>query len=313
MLRELSFKFAAAAVGRLIATCLFALTCLHESVNANEFLQLSVGIGNEDNVPRAAHNPSAAESGLVTTSFTGGKYFQIGLNHSLTVAAQLEANRYFEHRGFDQRSASLSASYNYKYGFGAYAPRIGLSVTQGKVSLNGEARDRSFTTTEFSFEKRLSPSWVLSAGADYHVSRGESLSFDPLLLSFSYDLNNSLPYKLFNDDAVGLFAAATYEFANGIAITSDYTRTDGFTVSSTRVPSLKIYKNSKALYVDPAWPDLWFAYRLETVTDDWSLGISVPAGLDASINLEASWQGIDGPVSLDYRNRLLSISYVYNF
>lgn len=306
-------KFATQTFRTLVATCLVVFTSLHEVARANEFLQLSVGIGNEDNVPRVAHSPSAAESGVVTTSFTGGKYFQMGQNHSLVVAAQLEANRYFQHRGFDQLGASLSAAYNYKFGFGAYAPRLGLSIAHGKVGLNGEARDRRFTTTELSFEKRLSPAWVLSAGVDYHVSSGESLVFDPLLLSFSYDLNNSLPYTLFDDDAVGLFAAATYEFANGIAITSDYTRTDGFTVSSTQVPSLKIYKNSKALYVDPAWPDLWFAYRLESVTDDWSLGISLPAGLDASINLEASWQSIDGPVSLDYRNRLLSISYVYNF
>ncbi len=157
MLRESPLKFAALACRGLAATCLFAFTSLHESAHANEFLQLGVGIGNEDNVPRVAHNPSAAESGVVTTSFTGGKYFQIGLNHSLVIAARLEANRYFEHRGFDQLGASFSAAYTYKFGLGAYSPTLGLSVQHGKIGLNGEARDRRFTTTEFSFEKRLSP------------------------------------------------------------------------------------------------------------------------------------------------------------
>lgn len=289
------------------------LACVHSTANGNEFYQLTVGAGNEDNVPRVASSPSAAESGLVTAGFTGGKFFQIGLNHSVVLSAQLSANRYIEHGGFDTIGASVSASYTYKFGLGAYAPRLGAAVLLGTESIDGDARDRRFTSTEINFEKRLSQSWLVAAGIDYHVSRGKSLPGDERLLSFGYNPNDTLAYDLFDDDAVSLFADITYEFPNGTALTGGYARIDGFTISSTRMPTLKIYKKADAVYIDPSWPDLWFAYRLQTVTDDWSLGVSMPVGQDSSINLGASWQDIDGPADLDYKNRLLSISYVHNF
>ena len=303
-------------VGRLLASFISGIVllgCMPVTVLANEFYRISVGAGNEDNVPRVAGSPSAAESGVFTADFTGGKFFQVGLNHSLVLAANMNARRYIEHSGFDTIGASISGSYTYKFGFGAYAPRLGAAVTLGTEAMDGEARDRRFTTTEISIEKRLSPAWLVSAGMDYHDSRGKSLPGDDRLLSFGYDPNATLPYDLFTDDATSLFASASYEFATGVTLTAGYNRSDGFTVSSIEIPELKIYKVSDAVYVDPSWPDLWFAYRLQTTTDDWSVGLSVPMGLDSSINLGASWQDIDGPSDLDYRNRLLSISFVHSF
>lgn len=287
--------------------------CMPGTLLANEFYQLSLGAGNEDNVPRVVRSPSAAESGVFTADFTGGKFFQLGLNHSMVLAATMSARRYTEHSGFDTIGASLSASYTYKFGFGAYAPRLGAAVTLGTEQVDGEARDRRFTTTEISIEKRLTPAWLVSAGMDYHVSRSNSQPADARLLSFGHDPADKKPNDLFSDDATNLFASVSYEFANGITLTGGYNRSEGFTVSSTQMPALKIYKASDAVYVDPSWPDLWFAYRLQTTTDDWSLGLSVPMGPDSSINLGASWQDIDGPSDLDYRNRLLSISFVHDF
>lgn len=289
------------------------LGCMPTTALANEFYQLALGAGNEDNVPRVAHSPSAAESGVFTADFTGGKFLQLGLNHSVVLAANMNARRYLEHSGFDTIGASLSASYTYKFGFGAYAPRLGAAVTLGTESVDGEARDRRFTSSVISIEKRLSPAWLVSAGIDYHVSRSKSQPGDDRLLSFGYDPADKKPNDLFSDDATSLFARASYEFANAVTLTAGYTRSDGFTVSSTEMPALKIYTASDAVYVDPSWPDLWFAYRLQTTTDDWSLELSVPVGLDSSINLGASRQVIDGPSDLDYRNRLLTVSFVHNF
>jgi len=295
------------------AICAICLACAPVSVTANEFYQLTLGAGNEDNVPRVIHNPATAESGVFSAGLTGGKLLQFGLNHSVVLSAQMNANRYLEHSGFDSIDVNATASYAYKFGLGAYAPRLGAAVALGTVSMDGKARDRHYTTTAITIEQRLSPSWLLSAGLDYHVSRGESLAGDDRLLSFGYDPNNTLSYGSFDDDAVSMFAEVAYDFPNGMMLTGGYNRSDGFTVSSTQKPSLKIYKISKAVYVDPAWPDLWFAYRIPSTTDDWSLGLSMPVSRDASVNLGASWQEIDGPTVFNYKNRLLSVSYVHNF
>lgn len=297
----------------LFVSGIVLLGCMPVTILANEFYQVSLGAGNEDNVPRIAGSPSAAESGVFTADFIGGKFFQLGLNHSVVLAANMNARRFLEHSGFDTIGASLSASYTYKFGFGAYAPRLGAAVILGTEAVDGEVRDRRFTTTEITIEKRLSPAWLVSAGMDYHVSRSKSQPSDQRLLSFGYDPVDKKPNDLFSDDATSLFASASYEFANGVTLTAGYNRSDGFTVSSTEVPQLRIYTQADAVYVDPSWPELWFAYRLQTTTDDWSVGLSVPMGPDSSINLGASRQDIDGPSDLDYRNRLLSISFVHDF
>ncbi|MSR12306.1 MAG: hypothetical protein EXR84_11010 [Gammaproteobacteria bacterium] len=127
--------------------CAIYLACAPVSVTANEFYQVTLGAGNEDNVPRIIHNPAAAESGVFSAGFTGGKLLQFGLNHSVVLSAQMNASRYLEHSGFDNIDVNATASYAYKFGLGVYAPRLGAAVSLGTVSMDGKARDRRYTTT----------------------------------------------------------------------------------------------------------------------------------------------------------------------
>jgi len=238
---------------------------------------------------------------------------QRGLNHSRTISAQLNNKQYFDHPGFNLIGISASASYAYKFGLGAYAPRITASFALGKEELDGDARDRRLLTSTIAFEKRLSPYWFLTAGIDHEVSRGSSLPYDATLASFGYDPDNRLPYTLFDDDSSSVFASLSYDLPNGMLVNGGYSYTDGFAVASVDVPSLHVYKLSRAIYTDPGWPDLWFAYRLPTTTDEWNLGLSIPVSQDSAIDLGASWLDIDGPDDLNYENRLFSIGFIHNF
>ena len=283
------------------------------AASANEFYTLTLTGGVEDNVPRVRGNPDAAESGFVVANFMGGKFIQLGANHSVTLAADMSSTRYFSHPGFDRIGVSASAGYTYKMGFGAYAPRIGASFSLGKEEMDGLARDRRLVTSAAFFEKRLSSYLSFSAGLDYQVSRGDSLPDDWRLASFGYDPDNRLPATLFDDDSSSVFAELAYDLPNGMLVTGGYSRTDGFTVASTQTPNLHVYKLSRAIYTDPAWPDLWFGYRLPAIVDDWSLGLSIPVLRDSSIGIGGSWQDVDGPDDLYYDNRLVTISFIHNF
>jgi hypothetical protein len=67
---------------------------------------------------------------------------------------------------------------------------------------------------------------------------------------------------------------------------------NGFTVSSTTRPTLALYKVADALYSDPAFKEGWVAYLLEADTNEWSLGVSIPSGIDSSINFGYSFNDI---------------------
>lgn len=297
-------------------TCLLAAftACGATSgVWAAEFLQLGLALGQEDNVPRVLHRVEEAESALLSLDISGGEQFQLGLNQTLTLAAQLNVNRYFDLSGFDHFAAGLSAAYRYKFGLGAYAPQIGAVLSTATEQWDGEARDQRRVGLELNVEKRLTKTWFVIAGVEYQSSRGKSLDGDPRLAVAGYSPDSSLPHDLYDFDSYTVFAGLDYTLGNGWLLSGGYSWTDGYTVASSKSPDLHVYKAAEAVYIDPAWPDLWFAYRLQTRTDDWSLSLSVPVARDASLNLGASWQAIDGPGDRDYDNRAVSIGFIRGF
>lgn len=293
-----------------MALCAFALV---NGACANEIYQLTLAAGVEDNVVRVAQNLSNADSPLLKAQFTLGKMFAPAINHTLVVSGDISNNRYIDLRGYDSTAVSATASYTYKMGLGAYAPRIGTAITMAYDNMRGEARDRRLLTTELTLEKRLSPAWLFFAGIDYQLSRGETPPRDNRLSSFGYDPNNTLPTDLYNDDAHSMFADLSYEMSNGYLVNVGYSRINGFVVSSTEIPTLKLYKIAKAITVDPAWSTLWFGYRIPADIDDWSVGLSMPVGQDSSLDFGANWQDISAPQNTGYRNRSVSISFVHNF
>ena len=88
---------------------------------------------------------------------------------------------------------------------------------------------------------------------------------------------------------------------------------DGATVSSTRLPSHALYHVADAVYPDPAFSNNWFAYQLKADSNEWSLGLSIPSGIDASINIAYSLFDISAVGGNEYLNRMLTVSYVHNF
>lgn len=287
--------------------------CVYQGVMADEFFQLGVSYGSENNVPRVLHKVSESRSGFVTLDLTGGESIQLSTNQTLTLAAQLSANHFVELHGFDYFDVGVTATYAYKFGLGGYAPRLGFVLSANSEQWDGEARDRRVVDAELFVEKRLSAAWFASAGLAYASGRGKSLDADPRLDAAGYSPMMSLPYDLADYDSTSAFAALDYEFQNGLLLSGAYSWIDGYTIATSRLPNPHVYKASKAVYIDPAWPDLWFAYRLKTKTDQWTLGVSLPVSRDASINLGAAWQDSDGPGDRDYDNRSLSIGFIQGF
>lgn len=277
------------------------------------FSNRGVTAGREDNVPRVLHKVSESESGFVALGLTGGQSFQLSTNQSITLAGQFTANHFIDLRGFDYFNVGLAATYNYKFGLGSYAPRVGLVLSADTEQWDGEARDRRTLGAGLYAEKRLTEAWIGSVGVDYRTGRGKSLDPDPRLAAAGYSPDARLPYDLSEYDSISLYGTLEYELRNGVLLSGAYSWIDGYTIASSRAPDLHVYKASKAVYIDPAWSDLWFAYRLKSTTDQWTVGVSVPVSRDASLNLGATWLDSDGPGDRDYDSRSFSIGFIQGF
>ena len=280
--------------------------------HANWFSQLSAGVGSESNVPRGLDDFHELDAGFLELAFSGGKFYQLGLNDSLTVSGVLSTRRYEDLTGFDSVGISLGAEYGHKFGFGAYAPRLGFSVSAAEQFVQGEARDARSFSSRLVLEKRFTPGLMLGAGFDYEENDSPTLQSGPEIEAFMYDPDQMLPLELFEYHSSAWFVEGEYAFENGLLFQGGFRRIDGGTVSSTSTPGFELYKIARAFFADPSI-DHWFAYLLDADTDEWTAGLSWPVSIDASLNLRATWHDSDAFGGGNYTNSVVSFGYVHNF
>ena len=289
------------------------LLALAGTVNADVFQTIALTAGTEDNVPRGLDSMHQLDSGFVGLELITGNSRQLGFNDTLTFSVALKARRYFQTGGFDNIGIGATLGYSHKFGFGAYAPRLGLALSLAREEFQGQARDNDLLTLEISYSKRLSPAWLFSAAVDYQQSSGDSPSNGPMIEGFDYSPEIRLSYDLYDYDAVSAVVDLEYSFENGLLLNGGYRRIDGATISSTTQPNLHLYKVAEAFYNDSAFDNNWFAYRLGADINEWSLGLSLPIGIDSSVDLGYSWHDIEGPGSDNYENSIFTITLIHNF
>lgn len=289
------------------------LVMSHASAQSYTFSQLGLNAGHEDNVSRGVDGRHEEESSFLSVDYTVGRLFELGLKNTLVISGTASASKFSELSGFDKAGLGVSVNYNYKWALGAYAPILSFSSSYGLEEYEGEARDNGLLTLDLSYLKRLSPAWFVSFGADYQKSDSKSLPHITLAEGFGYDPDMGLPFDLYDYESSSIYGEIEYAFENGLLLSSGFRRVDGFTVSSTTQPTLALYKVADGIYVDPAFSGDWLAYQLEADTNEWSLGLSVPSGLDSSININYSHYDITAVSGGNYLNNLFSISYVHNF
>ncbi len=283
------------------------------SVTANVFSQFSLNLGSESNVPRGLDADHEVESQFIQLGFNGGKFFQLGLNDSLTLSSNITINHYNSTSGFDSYSLGAQAEYGHKFGFGAYAPRLGVSIGLNRNFMQGRVRDSLGKTVQLSLSKRFTPAFMLRAGIDYEDNESPTVQADEATLSFGYDPELRLPFELFSYHSKAAFIDGEYAFANGLLLEGRFRRIDGGTVSSTTQPSLALYKKARAFFSDPGFDSDWFAYLLDARTSEWSAGLSIPMDIDSSINLRATWHDSKSSANGSYENAIFTVGYVRNF
>lgn len=280
---------------------------------ANEFFQFSGSVGTEGNVPRGVDSLHEIDASFLQVSGVAGKLFQLGLNDTFTVSGELSGTYYDKLSGFNSIGLSVQGELAHKFGFGAYAPRLGLILGASQQFLDGEARDARATTARLEIAKRFTPGLLLAAGLDYQDNNSPGLDPDTHIPAVGYDPELRLPLEVFDYHASAWFVEGEYGFTNGVLLQASYREIEGGTVSSTSTPNLALYKIARAFTNDPAIQPGWFAYLLDADTTEWSAGLSFPMGTDSSISLRGTWHDSDAFGGGIYKNNIVSLGYVLNF
>ncbi len=303
--------------GLYLLTPVLGLSVVQPDAAANEFYSMNLSLGEESNVPRGLDSVHELGSVFSQIQFAAGKLLQLGLNDSVTLSGTASYTRFEELRGFDIAEFGAGISLRHKFGFGALAPTVSLSSSYVIANSGGSARDRNSATIELSASKQFASGFAVSMGMDYLNNTTDSLPNDPAVDAFGYDPIIGAPFELFDFSATSAFLNADYTFYNAWILSAGYRRINGATVASTTTPSLAVYKISDAFYTDPAFESdsnaRWFAYQLETNTDQFSTAISFPVLVDTSIDLSASWNDIRAASGRNYDNTIYAITLNHNF
>ena len=123
----------------LIASMLFCNT----HAIANEYMDLTVTGGYEDNLPRGFLDKDIHNSNFLKTSLNKGKLYQPRVNASISFSGNVICNDYFNLAGFNRLGLGVGFNIQQKLGMGAYSTKLNFGAASDLENSKGSERDRS--------------------------------------------------------------------------------------------------------------------------------------------------------------------------
>ena len=277
------------------------------SANANNFLDLTLGLHSDDNITRGFLDSDIHKDQSAELALSGGRLFQLTPANSVTVIGGVTATRFAELSGLHSNSLSLGGTYQHKFGLGAYAPVLAGGLIWTHHDIHSQTRDREVAELEITYGKRISTSWSLIAGATFEASKG---IHDAQRHASIYSTRNDI-YD-FNQGSV--FAGVDYTLSNYAMVSASYTVGDGYIVSSALAPNPGLRNISRALTSDhavrPPVGRKQVAYTLPARIHLVDVTYSHPVGRDSSINVGVSRQIVKARQGVDYTNNRISLRLI---
>lgn len=278
------------------------------NAQANDFLDVSVAVQHDDNITRAFLSDDELSDNSAHATLSAGRLLQLPNLDTLSLFAELGSHHFDSLDGLNSSHVTLGASYQHKFGLGAFVPTLSSTISWTFEDSRTEIRSREFNTLDVNFRKRLSNAWDFSAGVSVENSDGK---YDGAMYASMYSPDNDI----FDFSQTSVFTALNYTFANYSTLNLSYNFTDGYTVSNALAPNPTLLAIADALTIDAAIPAPAgrniVAYSLETNAHIFTLDWSYPIGRDTSISAAYSWQDISARAGVDYSNNRTSLTLVH--
>lgn len=249
---------------------------------------LTVGALHDDNTSRSTRAEKADEAATAAVNLSALRVLNRDWQGNIGLTA--DGTHWREWNGLDTTALTARAGLRRKFGLGAYAPRLDLTLAGGRTFARTEPRSGNTLDAELAFAQRLSPvfSWGAAATLDRHDARRAVYSVTGHTLSTQVNWDPTPEWRLTaavrrrTGDSVAWGRASWPEFA-------------GWTP-----------------WLDGIFGGDWFPYRVDHPTVGATLSVSRALGRHSSLELNAdlSKTGESGHV---YRVQILSLHLVHAF
>ena len=256
----------------------------------------------DDNLTLATAAADRLGDSFLRARAYAGQFLVPGRDDTVSLTAGAQAYGYARYPLLDQLSLEAGASWRHKFGLGFAAPWLSLSVDAGHDDLRDDIRDSDRLEVSLVAGARLSERFDVSGGVAY--DRRLARHDEPAVPGISGAL-----YDLLGNSA---FVRAGYSPTPRLLFDAGLAVRRGDVVSTTPA-SLPIFLASSAIAEDPAFGPDRYGYRLRGTTSSASLAMSYAIGDHAALNLQYTYASTRAAAGLDYRDSIVSASWVLHY
>jgi hypothetical protein len=269
---------------------------------AEPFYGADVRYAYDDNLTFASNAPDRRADSLLTAGGHVGQVFVPARDDTVSVSAGVHATGYARFTLLDATSLDAGVTWRRKLGLGYAAPWISLRANASHDDYRDDIRDSERFDIALVAGKRISERLDVSGGIwhDRRLPRNSA----PVVPGISGAL-----YDVVGDSA---FVRAGYAPTQNLLVDAALRVRRGDVVATTpEGPS--IFLASNAIAEDPAFGPDRYGYRLRGTTTSASIAMSYALDGRSALNVEYTYGWTRAVAGLDYRENVVSASWVLRY
>ncbi|EIJ42898.1 hypothetical protein BegalDRAFT_2032 [Beggiatoa alba B18LD] len=287
----------------LLATLALTVSISPLSV-ANEFVETSSFLRYDDNIGRATQNSDKETEISVQLNLSAGKAFHPATGSRFTLQANVTLNQPTNVTDLTQATLGFTGQYNYKFGLGAFAPRLSAKLSADYADFRSDIRDSWIYHTEIQLNKRIDEQWVINGGIAYKIRHAQDEPVSTI----------TTPTDVFDQERISFFIGNAYTLQNGTRLSLSYNYHDGDIDSTATAPNSRLLNASAARLRDPAFGNNKVVYKLEnTHTHDIRLEASWMLTDKSTVTIGYNFLNTTAHDDIEYRSNLLHIGIITAF
>ncbi len=265
----------------LFRTLLFLFIQQCTVVQAAWFFDASSELHFNDNIFNGALDVDVKSDTALQAELSAGRHWQIGDASGLLIVANTGLEQYRRFTELSHAWLGISTTLHHKFGLGLHAPVLSLKGSLNYRDSRDFTRDAWQGSLGLTLSKRFSERLNMRISYRYSVDETDQALDIPIVVTL-INVRGDV-YDLASQQLAINFV---YSLTDKLALYGGYTRRHGDVVSSTLL-NATVFNVSDAIAFDQAAGPNIIAYRLNSRSDMFSLGISW--ALDQHMSLNASY------------------------
>ncbi|HEX6793084.1 MAG TPA: hypothetical protein VF304_04460 [Casimicrobiaceae bacterium] len=285
-------RFVAAALAAAVPLC----------VHGEPFYGADLRYAYDDNLTLASDAADRRGDSLLAAGGYLGQFFVPSRDDTVSVSAGVHATGYARFALLDETSLEASGTWRRKLGLGYAAPWIALRADASHDDYRDDIRDSDRVEIALVAGTRLSERFDVSGG----------ISHDRRLARNAAPVVPGISGALYDVAGDSLFVRGGYAPTPKLLFDASLRARRGDVVATTP-EGLTIFVASNAIAADPAFGSDRYGYRLRGTTTSASLAMSYAIDERSAVNVEFTYASTSAAAGLDYRESIVSASWVLRY